>query len=180
MGMEVCHVPRRFFCAVFCAGAALLAQASPQDDYLRGQKAFQSGDVVAAMAALRPAAEAGHGQAQTLLGFILDRADFVDEAARWYRAAAEQGVAQAHVALADFCLSGRGVAKDEKQGLAHFSKAASLGDEAAAVALERAHRFGLHGLRPDAVEADRWRARADELKRQRSASAASAAGPVLR
>lgn len=159
---------------------ALLSHAAPQGDYLRGQQAYQRGDVVAAMAALRPAAAAGHAPAQTLLAFILDRADFPDEATPLYRAAAEQGVAQAHAALADFYLSGRGLAKDEKQGLAHFSKAALLGDEAAALALERAHRLGLHGLARDAVEADRWRARADELKRQRSVSAASATVPVVR
>lgn len=177
--MEVPALIRRLLCAAACATAGVVAPA-PEDDYRRGLQAYQRGDVVAAMGALRPAAGAGHAGAQTLLAFILDRADFADEAARLYRAAADQDVAQAHAALADLYLTGRGLAKDEKQGLAHFSKAASLGDEAAALALERAYRLGLHGLAPDAAQADRWRARADELKRQGSASAPAAAATVGR
>ena len=103
------------------------AQAGPPDDYLRGQQAYHRGDVVAAMTVLRPAAQGGHAPSQSLLAFILDRADFVDEAAQLYRDAASQGDAEGHAGLANAYLSGRGVAKDEKQAAAHFSKAADLG-----------------------------------------------------
>ncbi|MBL8351364.1 MAG: sel1 repeat family protein [Burkholderiaceae bacterium] len=82
------------------------------------------------MAALKPAAQAGHAPSQTLLAFILDRADFVDEAARYYRDAAALGDAEGHAGLANAHLTGRGVAKDEKLAAAHFSKAAELGHAA--------------------------------------------------
>jgi TPR repeat protein len=103
------------------------AQAAPQDDFLRGQLAYHRGDVVGAMAALKPPAQAGHAPSQALLAFILDRADFVDEAARYYRDAAALGDAEGHAGLANAYLTGRGVAKDEKLAVAHFSKAAELG-----------------------------------------------------
>lgn len=177
--MGVPAAVRRLLCAALVAAAGSVL-AVPEDDYRRGQQAYARGDVVGAMAALRPAAAAGHAPAQTLLAFILDRADFADEAVPLYRAAAAQDVAQAHAALADLHLSGRGVAKDEKQGLAHFSKAASLGDEGAAVALERAYRLGLHGLAPDAAQAAHWRARAEALKRERGASAPATTGTAQR
>jgi TPR repeat protein len=100
--------------------------AAPADDHQRGVQAYQRGDVVAAMAALRAAAKAGYAPAQSLLAFILEQADFTNEAARLYREAAAQGDVDAHTGLANLYLSGRGVAKDEKQAQWHFSKAAEL------------------------------------------------------
>lgn len=132
-------------------GAALLAAgalAAPQDEHRLGLQAYQRGDIVAAMNALRAPAAAGHAPSQTLLASILDRADIADEAARLYRAAADQGDAQAHAALAELHLAGRGVAKDEKQALVHFSKAVAIGGDAAPA----------------------WQARIDELKRRAAAS----------
>jgi TPR repeat protein len=130
-----------------CSVSAGGALAMPQDDYLRGQQAYHRGDVVAAMTALRPAAEGGHAPSQSLLAFILDRADFVDEAAQLYRNAAAQGDAEGHAGLANAYLGGRGVAKDEKQAVAHFSKAADLGHgpsiEVMAAAWSR-DQMGLH------------------------------------
>jgi len=103
------------------------AGAAPADDHRAGWVAYQRGDVVAAMAALRPAAAAGHAASQALLAFILEHADFIDEAVALYRSAAVQDEPEAHAGLANLYLVGRGVAKDEKQALAHFSKAADLG-----------------------------------------------------
>jgi TPR repeat protein len=105
----------------------LVCHAAPADDHQRGQLALQRGDVSGAMAALRPAAAAGHAPSQSLLAFILDRADFSEEAAPLWRAAAEQGDAEAHAGLANLYLTGRGVAKDEKRALRHFSEAAARG-----------------------------------------------------
>lgn len=136
--------------AIFAAAlAAAAAGAAPEDDHRRGLQAYRRGDVVTAMNTLRAPAAAGYAPSQALLAFILERADVADEAVRLYRAAAEQGDAQAHAALAELYLSGRGVAKDEKQALAHFSKAVSLGHEASPI----------------------WQARIDELRRKGGASA---------
>ncbi len=114
---------------------AALAAAAPEDDFQRARAAYSRGDVVAAMAALRPAAESGHAPSMTMLAFILDRADFDTEAARWYREAAGRGDTEGHAGLANLLLTGRGVAKDEKAALAHFSKAAEAGHEASIVLL---------------------------------------------
>lgn len=92
-----------------------------------GLQAYHRGDVVAAMAALRPAATAGHGPSQSLLAFLLERADETAEAARLYRMAAAQDDPEGHAGLALLLSTGRGLAKDEKAALTHFSKAAALG-----------------------------------------------------
>jgi TPR repeat protein len=106
------------------------AAAAPPDDHQRGLQALQRGDVIAAMAALRPAAQAGHAPSQSLLAHILDRADFSEQAAQLWRQAAAQGDAEAHAGLASMALTGRGIAKDEKLALLHFSEAAARGHAA--------------------------------------------------
>lgn len=132
--------------AAMCCAAAWAA-AAPADDHQRGVLAYQRGDVVAAMAALRPAAQAGHAPSQVLLAFILDRGDFPDEAARLYRQASEQGDAEGHAGLANLLQTGRGIAKDEKAAREHFSKAAALGHAGAAQALRQLERAA-SGARP--------------------------------
>lgn len=124
---------------VLLCGAAWAA-AAPADDHQRGLQAYRRGDVVAAMAALRPAAQAGHAPSQVLLAFILDRGDFPEEAARLYRQAAGQGDAEGHAGLAGLLLAGRGIAKDETAARAHFSKAAALGHAGAAQVLQQLER----------------------------------------
>lgn len=126
--------------AACCAVAQ--AAAAPADDHQRGLQAYQRGDVVGAMAALRPAARAGHAPSQVLLAFILDRGDYPEEAARLYRQAAEQGDAEGQAGLANLLLTGRGVAKDEKAALEQFSKAAAQGHAGARQALEHLARPG--------------------------------------
>ncbi|HRD96170.1 MAG TPA: tetratricopeptide repeat protein [Rubrivivax sp.] len=95
--------------------------------------AYQRGDVVAAMSVLRGAARAGHAPSQVLLAFILDRADFAEDAFALYRDAAAQGDAEGDFNLGNAYLLGRGIAKDEKRALQHFSKAADAGHAGAVV-----------------------------------------------
>lgn len=128
---------------------ALAAHAAPADDHARGLRAYQQGDVTTAMAALRPAAKAGHAPAQSLLGLIMDRAGFVAEAAQWWQQAAAQSDAEAHMGLANLYLTGRGVAKDEKRALQHFSEAAAQGHAAAVEAVARAWLKGELGARAE-------------------------------
>ncbi|HET9978626.1 MAG TPA: hypothetical protein VFQ20_14400 [Burkholderiaceae bacterium] len=122
---------------VVCLSLPMAALAAPADDHQRGMAAYQRGDVVAAMAALRAAAKAGHAPSQAMLGFILDKADFVDEALALYRAAAAQNDADGHAGLGNAYLAGRGIAKDEKQAMRHFSKAADLGHVASQAIVAR-------------------------------------------
>lgn len=140
------------------------AQVSPAEGHRQGLAAYQRGDVVAAMRALRPAAEAGHAPAQALLGFILEKSGDLDEAIKLYTRAAAQDDVDGHVGLAQLMLVGSGVAKDEKRALQHFSKAAERGHAASIVWLAEAYRKGRHGLAPEAPEAALWQQRAAALK----------------
>jgi TPR repeat protein len=114
-----------FIVALVCAAPLL---AAPEDDYARGRLAYQRGDVVGAMTALRAGAKAGHAPSMSMLAFILDRSDFIDEAFALYRDAAALDDADANAGLANAYLTGRGVAKDENAAFRHFSKAAELGN----------------------------------------------------
>jgi TPR repeat protein len=144
--------------------ALAAAVAAPEDDHRRGLQAYNTGDVATAMSVLRAPANAGHAPSQSLLAFILDRGDFVEEAARLYTLAAAQGDAEAQAALGNFYLTGRGVAKDEKQALSYFSKAAEQGHVLSMQVLAKAYRDGSFGLQPDAVQAARWEARIAEIR----------------
>lgn len=131
-----------------------LAPAAAAEAHQRGLTALHRGDVVGAMAALRPPARAGHAPSQVLLAFILDRADFAEEAAALYREAAAQDDADGHLGLAQAHLTGRGIAKDEKLALQHFSKAAARGQATAIEVLADAYirgRFGLDDADPAAA-----------------------------
>jgi TPR repeat protein len=136
--------------AVLLQCSAAAAFAAPEDDHRRGLQAYHRGDVATAMAVLRAPAKAGHAPSQSLLAFMLDRGDFVEEAAALYRQAAAQDDTDALYALANFHLTGRGVAKDEKQALALFSKAAELGHAASAQVLADPKSRALMGLRDTA------------------------------
>ena len=150
------------------------ACAAPADDHQRGLKAYREGDVATAIHLLRAPAGAGHAASQSLLAFILDNADFAAEALPLYRAAAAQGDADAHAGLANLYLLGRGISKDEKRALAHFSKAAELGHAASIEVMVLAWRNGSFGLAPDPAQAAAWQARADA---QRAAAAAAKPRP---
>jgi TPR repeat protein len=115
---------------VVLVALASTARATPQEDHQRGLLAYQRGDVAGAMTALRAPAKAGYAASQSLLGYLLDRADFTTQAADLWQAAAAQGDAEAHAGLANLYLAGRGFAKDEKQALQHFSEAAARGHPA--------------------------------------------------
>lgn len=132
--------------AALTLALATLAQAAPADDHQRGVTAYSRGDVVGAMSALRSAAKAGHAPSQVLLAHILDQADFAEEAAALYRQAADQGDADGLLGLGRAQLVGRGIAKDEKAALQHFSKAAALGNGSAIEVVAEAHVRGQMGL----------------------------------
>ena len=136
--------------ALMCAGP--WAAANDEDAYQKGLKAYQVGDVAAAMATLRPAAEAGHAPSQALLGYIYDYSDFVSEALALYKAAAAKGNAEGHSGLAKLYLEGRGVPRDAKLAFGHLVQAADLGHGSAINAVADAYLAGSIGATP--LEAD--------------------------
>jgi TPR repeat protein len=91
---------------------------------------------------LDKAAEAGHAQAQTELGYCYEHPGSSDDsneplrislfdAATWYRRAADQKFAPAQRFLGNCYLNGRGVEQDEERGLELIRAAADQGDKRA-------------------------------------------------
>ncbi len=103
------------------------AQKSP--DLIAGEQAYRQGDVRAAIAKLRPLADAGNAVAQALLGEILDRAERDDEAITYFRKSAEQGNADGAYGLASMLSVGEGGTKDPVATRSWFEKAAVAGHE---------------------------------------------------
>lgn len=144
------------------AQAAEPATPSPEAAHARGLRAYQRGDLPGAMAALRAPAQAGHAPSQSLLGFIYERADLLAEALPLLQQAAGQGDAEAHAALAGLALTGRGLAKDEKQAWRHFSEAADRGHASSIEIVSEAWLRGQFGTDaaadPAAARRAVWRA----------------------
>jgi len=106
------------------AGPALADRAS-------GQKAMAAGDYAAAMAELKPLAEAGDALAQFDVGAMYDNglgvaADQV-EAARWFKRAALQGDQSAMFNLGVMYEDGVGVGRDPVLAYVYFSLSVSEG-----------------------------------------------------
>lgn len=140
--------------------------ASLEEDYQRGERAYRSGDVVTAMAALRRAAEQGHAPSQVLLAEILDRAEFDEEALAWYRKAAEQGDPAGEYGVGAMVLAGEGVKKDPQQAWFWFARAGEKKFAPAIIAMANAHIQAAQGNvapGPDASRAGEWLRRAAEI-----------------
>ncbi len=79
----------------------------------------------------------------------------VTEAARWYRLAADQGLATAQVSLGGAYEVGRGVPQDETEAVRWFRLAADQGYAAAQFLLGLMYRDG-RGVPQDDVAAHMW------------------------
>lgn len=143
------------------AGAAFAG--TPEEDYKSGQGAYLSGDVIGALGALRRAAGQGYAPAQALLGEILDRAEFNEEALAWYRKAAEQGNASGEYGLGTMYLAGEGTPADRSQALFWFKRAAERDHREAIIALAQALMNPVAGEAIDDEAAQRWVRRAAAL-----------------
>ncbi|MCK6429759.1 MAG: hypothetical protein L6Q72_11815, partial [Burkholderiaceae bacterium] len=126
---------------------AAQAAATAEEDFRAGQLAYQRGDVAAAITALRRAAAANHAPSQYLLGFLLENAGLVDEAAGHYRGAAEQEHADALAAYAGLLAAGRGAPKDERAACDLYSRAAARGHAMAIRIVADAYLKGELGVR---------------------------------
>ncbi len=103
-------------CSLFLAfSSPLVAQ-----DYDDGWNAYESGNYEEALSILLPLAEQGDATAQTVVGYIYigsvspeakEFQDF-DQAAKWFRKAAEQGYSEAQVQLSAMYCTGKGVTTD--------------------------------------------------------------------
>ena len=131
-----------------------LAVAGPEEDYQEGFAAYRErGDIVGAMPPLRRAADAGHVEAQLLLGFILDWSEENEEAVRYYRMAADSGEPRGQMELARMYLSGEGVERDEATALSWIEQARDQGHAPALTQLGYAHLNGTLGFARDRGQA---------------------------
>ncbi|HXP95543.1 MAG TPA: caspase family protein, partial [Telmatospirillum sp.] len=145
--------------------ACRAVSGDPRSDYLLGGAFEVAGQMDAAVAAYRRAADQNYGAAQTALGVLFDAGRGVAadpaEAIRWYRKAAAQGSAAAQAALGAHYETGRGVGKDEAEAGRWYKKAADQGHAPAQAALGALYASG-HGVGHDDAEAVRWYRKAAE------------------
>jgi TPR repeat protein len=138
---------------------ACLAWAAPEDDYRLGADAYRAGDVVKAMALLKSSADAGHAPSQSLLAYILDQAEFDEEAVAYYRKAAAQGNAEGEYGLGSMYSAGEGVKRDPAEARKWITRAAEHGLAAAINALAHAYidgDLGIDETERNGAEALRW------------------------
>ena len=140
---------------LFCALALLLISLSPaRADLEAGKRAYDQGDYATALKELRPMAEQGDTQAQTLLGIMYNRGRGVPfdvgQAMKWYKAAADQGNAEAQCYLGAMYLK-----RDTAQGLKLLKLSAQQGDADAYLILGMAY-MNLKEASQDVVQADMW------------------------
>jgi localization factor PodJL len=86
----------------------------------------------------------------------------LEEAAQWYKRAAEQGLAPAQYRLGSLYEKGKGVAKDPRQAQTWYERAATAGNAKAMHNLAVLYAEGATGT-PDFAEAARWFRKAAEL-----------------
>jgi len=108
---------------------ACFAWAAPEDDFRAGSQAYRTGDVVQAMALLKRSADAGHAPSQSLLAYILDKAEFDEDAVAYYRKAAAQGDAEGEFGLGSMYAAGEGVKRDRAEARKWITRAAEKGHE---------------------------------------------------
>ncbi len=137
----------------------LVATPSWADDFDAGLSAAQAGEHVRAVESWQRAAAKGDGRAQAMLGRAYENGHGVEknleEAARWYRLAAEQNVASAQYHLAAMLDEGRGVPQDPAQALTLYRKAAERGIPEAQYALGSRYATG-RDIRQDDELAYMW------------------------
>lgn len=138
-------------CCAMTAGHAA-GDSGIEETYMKGRAAFDAGDIVGAMALLRKAADAGHPQAQAAYGYLLDESDYDEDAAKYYRLAAEQGNGDGYFGLASLHMNGSGgLAQDNAKILDLLEKAARAGHQQAVISLATAYIGGGLGLKEPAL-----------------------------
>ena len=141
--------------ALLLPGAAL-AQTSPIELFDKAQYNLDTGDVVAAMALFREAAEQNYAPAQARLAWILDGANRDEEAVKWYSKAAAQSNPEGQFGLAEMYIKGEGVETDLPLALDLITQAAEQDYKPAIRKLADAYEHGRHNLGKDYETAIRW------------------------
>ena len=129
--MRLRHVFLSMILALGVAGGTAMAAA----DYDEGLAAFNRRDYRQAFDVWTPLAAQGNTRAQAGIAYLLDHGlgetKDVEEAARWYRTAAEYGFSLAQFFLGSKYTTGSGVPKDDIRAYKWLKLAADQGDPAA-------------------------------------------------
>lgn len=138
-----------------CAGLAAPSAAKFEE----GVRAYDAGDYARAREVWLDLARQGDLAAQRNLGHLYRRglgvAPDAQQAALWYRRAAERGLSTAQVNLGMLYLRGEGVRKDPAEAARWFMRAAGRGHAGAQYNLARMYETGL-GVAPDPARALGW------------------------
>ncbi len=94
-------------------------------DMSAGWRALERGDMAAARKEWAPLAEQGDPGAQVSMGMLAELQHRYEDAARWYRGAAERGKTAAQVLLGGMYTEGRGVEQDLVEAYSWFAVAAA-------------------------------------------------------
>ncbi len=130
-----------------------LTAAGPEEDYSRGEAAYQRENLLTAIEFLKSAAEAGHAKAQSLLGYIYDVAEENELALQYYRMSADQGDVDGAYGLGKLYATGEGVKKDMTLAV-HWYQVAADGNHLQAIdVLATAYLNGGLGLSRDTQKA---------------------------
>lgn len=147
---------------------AVLARA----DFDAGLKAARAGAFAVAMREWHPLALKGDAGAQFNLGLLYAQGSGVtldeQQAAEWFRHAAEQGLAAAQYNLGTLYAAGRGVIQDDREAVAWYRKAAEQGHAGAQNNLGVMYRYG-YGVAADPILAFaffQWASAGDEMARE--------------
>lgn len=130
-----------------------LSSADAQDDYSKGLQAYQQQDLLTAIDLLKSAADQGYTKAQSLLGYIYDKAEENGQALHYYKLAAERGDADGAYGMGNLYASGEGVEQDFIQAVMWYEIAADKGHVHAIDVLATAYLNGGLGLNKDSKKA---------------------------
>lgn len=161
--MRAARIPIAVLLGLAVATAAF---ASPAEEHQAGLRAYLGGDVRSAISLLRKPADAGHGPSQVLLGEILDMAEQNEEAVKYFRLAADQGLAEGYFGLGGMFATGEGVGRDLAAARQWITRAAEAGHKHAVHVVAVAYMKGGLGIAEDerrSPEALQWIERAAKL-----------------
>jgi TPR repeat protein len=145
--------------ALFAAVLAISLVRAAHAGLDEGIAAYRRGDYQAALRELRPLAEEGVPEAQSVLGVMfadgLGVAENPPEALKWFRRASEQGLADAQLNLGSMYFLGRQVPEDHVEAVKWYRRAAEQGHPQAQFNLGSMYSVG-QGAPRDYVLAYMW------------------------
>ena len=147
--MRISSYAAAVFCGVLLSAWTAPAQTTPrtpQQMYDRGMNLISGAGVsrneVDAVTYFRRSAEAGYAPAQTVLGYLYETGQVVENDPRvaldWYKKAATQGDLPAQWVLGRMYLDGEGVLRDRNQAMEWLRKAGERGDPFASLLMAEA------------------------------------------